>query len=112
MKVFKVSSSQLNPKAITKLASTLATAGVEAVDISENPIGGEGGTALVKAIPSSSLKAIKIGTSFTVTIDECSTSALDCSNQKLGPGQDLVVVLSWWLSTGRLLKTSTSAMSL
>ena len=94
------------------MASIISTAGVVEMDISENPIGGEGGTALVKAIPSSSLKAIKIGTSFTVTIDKCDTSALDCSNQKLGPGQHLVVVLSWWLSTGRLLKTSTSAMSL
>ena len=87
----------LGPKAITALSSTLSTAAVTSVDLSGNKIGGEGGTALVSALPSSNIKTLKIGKSFEIAIDEYDGTALDCSKQDFGPGE--VIVVSWWLST-------------
>ena len=97
VKVFKVSSSQLNPKAITKLASILATAGLVRVDISGNSIGSDGGKALISVLPSSSIKSLKIGRSFEISTEKYEESVVDCSKQDFGPGE--VIVLSWWLST-------------
>ena len=39
----------------------------------------------------------RIGVATTV-IDSTATT-LDCSEQEFGPGEVLVIVLSWWLST-------------
>jgi hypothetical protein len=60
-------------------------------------IGSEGGKTLVKVLPSSRIKTLKIGKSFEITTEKYEGTAVDCSNQDFGPGE--VIVLSWWLST-------------
>ena len=94
-----LSDKNLGPSPILMLGAVLSTpssAAVTSVDLSGNKIGGEGGTALVSALPSSNIKTLKIGKSFEIAIDEYDGTALDCSKQDFGPGE--VIVVSWWLS--------------
>eukprot|EP01046_Picozoa_sp_COSAG06_P019128 COSAG06_NODE_1353_length_9753_cov_4.072405_1_plen_2318_part_10 len=96
---------------LTLVAAWLTTdagAAAEVLSIGDNPIGAEGGTALVEAVNSSNLKTIDIGKplplqeSFDSDTLDLSTAYVDTAFQHdqavdgLAPGH--VAILAWWLS--------------
>jgi Ran GTPase-activating protein (RanGAP) involved in mRNA processing and transport len=105
LKSLDVSSCGLGPKAVAKLASTATTAGLEAVDISENRLIGlneygsgaedqTGWEALCEALPKSaikSLKAAKCGlnpeaiTKLASTLTTAGVETVDLSNNRFDP---------------------------
>eukprot|EP01047_Picozoa_sp_COSAG01_P023359 COSAG01_NODE_1411_length_10408_cov_6.595402_3_plen_1024_part_00 len=65
---------------------------INEVNVSQNPIGVEGGKALANAIPESSLQCIVIGDKSTrIPLHNSEITSLDVSTQKLGPGEVTVV---------------------
>jgi hypothetical protein len=80
-------------KGITSLAKAMsAGAALDEVNVSKNPIGVDGATALSNAIPQSSLQWIVIGGGFTcIPLHNSEITSLDVSDQQLGPPEVTMV---------------------
>eukprot|EP01047_Picozoa_sp_COSAG01_P056141 COSAG01_NODE_6332_length_3731_cov_7.563051_1_plen_1055_part_00 len=85
----------LGPQALAVLAEVVfrdASAVINEVNVSQNPIGVEGGKALANAIPESSLQCVVIGDKSTrIPLHNSEINSLDVSAQELGPGEVTVV---------------------
>eukprot|EP01047_Picozoa_sp_COSAG01_P045753 COSAG01_NODE_4240_length_5212_cov_12.697242_4_plen_594_part_01 len=92
---WNISECYLGPDAMTILSTRLSAA-LEVLAVGNNPIGSEGGSALVAAVKTSNLKIIDIGKPLPVQ-EPYESQTLDVSQTGMGPGQ--VVILSWWLTT-------------
>jgi Ran GTPase-activating protein (RanGAP) involved in mRNA processing and transport len=93
-----LSDCHLGPTSTGELAKVFsdAEAVLEVLAVGDNPIGSEGGSALVAAVKTSNLKIIDIGKPLPVQ-EPYESQTLDVSQTGMGPGQ--VVILSWWLTT-------------
>jgi hypothetical protein len=82
---------------VTSLAKAISSmAALEVLAVGANPIGSEGGSALLEAVKTSNLKIIDIGKPLPIQAPY-ESQTLDLSETEMGPGQ--AVILSWWLAT-------------
>ena len=75
---------------------------INEVNVSQNPIGVEGGKALANVIPEcSSLRWIVVGKAARIPVHNAEVTSIDASGQDLGPGE--VTVLAAAISTDAVL---------
>jgi hypothetical protein len=85
-----------NLSAVELTMTLVSNSRLEVLAIGANPIGTDGGSALLDTIKASSLKIIDIGKALPIQ-EPHESDTLDLSKTEIGPGQ--AVILSWWLST-------------
>eukprot|EP01047_Picozoa_sp_COSAG01_P042757 COSAG01_NODE_3752_length_5730_cov_10.372580_1_plen_1826_part_01 len=94
-----------NPLSLLEFVNSVRweTAVINEVNVSQNPIGVEGGEALANAIPESSLQCIVIGDKSTrIPLHNSEITSLDVSAQEFGPGE--VTVVATAISTYAVVK--------
>ena len=69
---------------------------VHEVDLSMNArMDLETGTAVVKLLPDTHIRTLKIANGLQLDLQQCSRKVLNCADQGIGPGE--IIILSWYL---------------